>query len=255
MADVKWIKISINMFDDEKVKIIQAMNKGDSILMIWIRLIILAGKVNSGGYLYVNENLPYDNKMLATILNKPLKLIELAIKIFLDLEMIEMTDKGMFITNFEKYQNIDGLEKIKEQNRIRKQKQRDKMKNECVTENATSRDSHVTVTQQNKNKKENKNIENIIRVYEEEIGHATSFSFSVLDSYLDDLQEEMIIKAIQIASSNNKKSLNYIEGILKSWISKGYKVLADIENEKCKNNIDDTEKRVMEALYGRQGTN
>lgn len=253
MADVKWIKISINMFDDEKVKIIQAMNKGDSILMIWIRLIILAGKVNSGGYLYVNENLPYDNKMLATILNKPPKLIELAIKTFLDLEMIEMTDKGMFITNFEKYQNIDGLERIKEQNRIRKQRQREKIKEGNVTNNVTERDSHVTVTQQNKkeNKKENKNIEKIIRVYEEEIGHATSFTLTVLDSYLDDLSEDMIIKAIQISSSNNKKSLNYIEGILKSWIAKGYKVLADTENEKCKNNIDDTEKRVMEALYGR----
>jgi len=87
--------------------------------------------------------------------------------------------------------------------------------------------------------------DDVIRKYEEEIGHATSFSITTLESYLDDLTEDMIIKAIEIASSNNKKSLRYIEGILKSWISKGYKVLADIQEEQ-KTKKDDTKSRIDE---------
>lgn len=80
----------------------------------------------------------------------------------------------------------------------------------------------------------------------------TPTTLTILDSYLKDLPEELIIKAIEIASEQNKKNLAYIKGILNSWINKGFKTLSDIENEKNnRRTIDDTEKRVMEALYGR----
>ena len=82
----------------------------------------------------------------------------------------------------------------------------------------------------------------VIKRYEEEIGFATPTTLTTLLSYQDDLSEEMIIKAIEIASERNKKNLSYIKGILNSWISKGYRVLADIENEKqtnTKSNIEE----------------
>ena len=82
----------------------------------------------------------------------------------------------------------------------------------------------------------------VIKRYEEEIGFATPTTLTTLLSYQDDLSEEMIIKAIEIASERNKKNLSYIKGILNSWISKGYKTLADIENEKqtnTKSNIEE----------------
>ena len=99
-----------------------------------------------------------------------------------------------------------------------------------------------------RNKEDKKiRIKNIVMAYEEEIGHATPFILDVLCSYLDDLTEEMIIKAINIASTNNKKSLNYIKGILNSWINKGYKTVADIQESKT----NDIQSRIKEALYGR----
>ena len=73
--------------------------------------------------------------------------------------------------------------------------------------------------------------DNLINIYSEEIGSLTPYQLEKLNSYLDDLSEEMIIEAIKISSAYNKKSLSYIEGILKNWIRKGYKVLADIEQE------------------------
>ena len=77
-------------------------------------------------------------------------------------------------------------------------------------------------------------IGKVIVVYEQEIGHATPTTLDTLESYLDDVTEEMIIKAIQIASMNNKKNLAYVKGILNSWISKGYKVLSDTQEEQKK---------------------
>lgn len=128
MTEVKWIKITVNMFDDEKIKLIQAMPEGDAILVVWIRLICLAGKCNSGGYVFFSDSIPYTEEMLSTIFNKPLQVIKLAIKTFQQFGMVEIDEKGLYLVNFEKHQNIDGLEKIKEQTKDRVKRYRDRQK-------------------------------------------------------------------------------------------------------------------------------
>ena len=132
MSSVKWIKINIDMFDDEKIKLIQAMPEGDSLLVVWIKLITLAGKTNDGGYIYIAENMPYTEEMLATMMNKPINTIRLALNTFLSLKMIEEDTKGIYLINFEKHQSLDKMEKLKEQNRIRVAKYRDKKKQELL---------------------------------------------------------------------------------------------------------------------------
>ena len=128
MSSIKWIKLNVDMFDDEKIKIIQSMPEGDSLLIVWIKLITLAGKTNDGGYIYINENMAYTDEMLSTIMNKPLNIIQLALGTFTHLGMIELDEKGIYLINFEKYQSIDKLEKIREQTRLRVAKYRDKTK-------------------------------------------------------------------------------------------------------------------------------
>lgn len=100
-------------------------------------------------------------------------------------------------------------------------------------------------------------IDNIIKVYEEEIGTLTPYQLDTLQSYLDDLSEEMIIEAIKRASRYNKKSLKYIEGILKNWLKNGYKTLADIKdtpkpsNKEIKQAFEylGVDKKELENLY------
>lgn len=128
MAEVKWIKINVDMFDDEKIKIIQSMPEGDALLIVWIKLITLAGKTNDGGYVYISDNMPYTDEMLSIIMNKPLTTIRLALDTFVKLGMIENDLKGIYLLNFEKHQSLDKLEKIKEQNRLRARKFREKQK-------------------------------------------------------------------------------------------------------------------------------
>lgn len=185
MADINWIKLRVDMFDDEKIKIIQSMPEGDAILVIWIRIIALAGKCNAKGLVLIEDEFPYSDEMLATIFNKPLATVRLALGTFEKFRMIERTEKGIYISNFEKHQNTEGMEKIREQARIRKQREREKKRAlleagntpalpenssenpetlpENVTDNVTScvtsRVTEREVTKQNKNK--NKNIYNI----------------------------------------------------------------------------------------------
>ena len=65
MAEVKWIKITTDMFEHEKLDFILSLPESDAIIIIWIRLLTLAGKVNVGGYVFLTENIPYTEEMLA----------------------------------------------------------------------------------------------------------------------------------------------------------------------------------------------
>lgn len=204
MADINWIKLRVDMFDDEKIKIIQSMPEGDAILVIWIRIIALAGKCNAKGLVLIEDEFPYSDEMLATIFNKPLATVRLALGTFEKFRMIERTEKGIYISNFEKHQNTEGMERIREQARIRKQREREKKRAlleagntpalpdnssenpETLPENVTERD----VTKQNKNK--NKNIYNISS--NEDIVETSEKTSEVPDRKSDRLSYDEIMK-------------------------------------------------------------
>ena len=145
MSDIKWIKLSTSMFDDEKIKLIEQMPDADTILVVWMKLLTQAGKTNASGYIFLNENIPYTDEMLSTIFNRPLSTIRLALKTFEDLGMIGIDDSSFIsITNWSKHQSVDRLAEIREKNRIRQAKYREKKKLEEPKEN-----SNVTVTSRN----------------------------------------------------------------------------------------------------------
>ena len=144
MADIKWIKLSVNMFDDEKIKLIRTMPEGDRIIVIWVQMLCMAGKTNDGGAVYMGQNLYYTDEMLATICDQPVNIMRLALQTLEQFGMIERQDYGLIeIYNWEKHQNIEGMEKIREQNRVRKQRQREKNQSK-LNNSVTSRDSHAT---------------------------------------------------------------------------------------------------------------
>lgn len=151
MADVKWIKLATNIFDNRKIRQIESLPDGDAIIVIWMKLLCLAGNINDSGYVYFTKELPYTDQMLSTQFNRPIATIQLAIKTFEQFGMVEVIDNILHISNWEKYQNVEGMEKIREQNRARVAKHRQKQK--LLESNVTS---NVTVTQCNATDKEDK---------------------------------------------------------------------------------------------------
>ncbi|UTT55181.1 phage replisome organizer N-terminal domain-containing protein [Staphylococcus equorum] len=143
MGEVSWIKLKVGMFDDSKIKYIEALPERDTIITIWVKLLTLAGKYNEQGYIMLSENLPYNEEMLANEFNRPLNSIRLALQTFETLGMTEIVQGVIKISNWEKHQNIEGLDKIREQNRLRKQKQRERQKL-LPNNHVKSRDGHAT---------------------------------------------------------------------------------------------------------------
>lgn len=140
MPDVKWIHLTTDMFDDDKIRLIEAMPDADTLLIIWVKLLCQAGKVNADGYIWLSEDMPYTEENLATVFNRPLNTIRLALSVFANLHMIEITDNGIiFLPNWEKHQNIYGLERIREQTRVRVAKHRQRKLLASGGSNVTSR--------------------------------------------------------------------------------------------------------------------
>jgi len=129
MSEIKWIKITTSIFDDEAIKIIEQMPEGDALLVIWLKLLIQAGIINDSGLVYFKKNIPYTEEMLAIVFHKPIPVIKLALTTFEKFGMVEIADnKTILIRNWEKHQNIAGMEQVREYHRIAKQKQRKKAK-------------------------------------------------------------------------------------------------------------------------------
>ena len=148
---VSWIKLSIDIFNNKKIKQIRKLPEGDAIIGIWLQILCLAGSINDGGMVYFTQDLPYSDEMLSTEFDRPLPLMRLSLKTFVTFGMIEIVNDIMLVSNWEKYQNVDGLEKIRESGRNRQKKFREKQiaQSENLLENKDNVTLHnVSVTLQ-----------------------------------------------------------------------------------------------------------
>lgn len=128
MAEVKWIKICTDIFDDEKIMLIEGMPEADSIIAIWFKLLCLAGKQNNGGVFMLNEKMPYTEEMFSLIFRRPLNTVRLALATFEQFGMVEIVNKTYTIPNWEKHQNADKLAEIREYNKLKQRESRAKKK-------------------------------------------------------------------------------------------------------------------------------
>ncbi len=176
-----WFKVSADVFDSDKIKILRADTKiGDSLALMWFFLLALARKKNDGGYVYATEGVAYTPKTLAAVGGFKPKITETALEVFQQYNMIDIEDNGyIYIVGWSEYQNAEELSKLKERERckeaMRAKRQREKQSKTCnndvtnvdvtecyedVTCNKSVTNTDVTDKNKNKSKKENKSNNN-----------------------------------------------------------------------------------------------
>jgi predicted phage replisome organizer len=142
------------MFDNRKIKHLRKLPDGNNIVLIWVMLLTMAGRCNAGGMIFLTENIPYTTKMLADELGFEENTVKLALQFLEQFNMIQM-DQGYFtIAGWNEYQNIEGMEKIREQTnkRVAAYRQRQKALTEGITSGNVT--CNVTVTDSNATDKE-----------------------------------------------------------------------------------------------------
>lgn len=146
MAEVKWIKIVTDVFDDEKVLMIETMPEADTIIVIWFKLLCLAGKQNNSGVFQMGQ-MPYTDEMFSTIFRRPLNTVRLALNTFEQFGMVEILNNTVTIPNWEKHQSLDAyaLAKEKTRKRVAAHRERQKALTGCsVTDSVTVTDCNAT---------------------------------------------------------------------------------------------------------------
>ena len=113
MADVKWIKITTDIFDDEKIILIESLPDAYAIITVWFKLLCMAGKQNNSG-VFMMGRIAYTDKMLATIFRMKESTVTMALQTFEQFGMVEIVDGVITIPNWGKHQNLDQLESKKE---------------------------------------------------------------------------------------------------------------------------------------------
>lgn len=280
MVDVKWIKIYVNMFDiSRKIKHIERMDRGDSILIIWFKLLTLAGKINDGGAIYVTPKFPYDIEGLADEFRRPAAIVEKALSVFEMYDMIEREDGFIYIPSWEEYQNIEGMERIREQNRLAQQRSRAKRRlrqseNNNDVSYDMSCDSHVTVTQchapdieEDKDKEIDKDelckvgrskkkvvkhahgeFKNVLLTENEYENLANSFGVEMRDkaiTFLDEYIEEKGYKS----KSHNMAIRRWVIEAIKERAGTNAKGRKEIVPKWCTESADDAMNKALERSY------
>ena len=169
MAEVKWIKIATDIFDDEKILLIEALPDAYAIITVWFKLLCLAGKKNNGGVFLMNDKIHYTDKMLATIFRMNESTVKLALNAFEQFKMIEIVEGIITIPNWNKHQTLDAYERKKERDRLYQEERRAKQRAliEKSSDKSSERTSDVAVS--DIDKEEDKEKDNNIYVPYKEI--------------------------------------------------------------------------------------
>ena len=262
MAEIKWIKISCDLFNDEAIRLIEQMPDGDAIIVIWLKLLITAGKINDNGFLYFRKEIPYTDEMLSTVFNRPLNTIRLALSTFERFGMIQIvTQQGIYITNWEKYQNLAGMEQIKEYNRMAKRRQREKQKALKMLSDSQGQcqgqinDNHETDKDIDKEKELDKEINKEEKKEKKKNFVAKSFfqkliasdeeikkynflsdSFMRFLQYKTDIKKQFktgdsvrsaFLKFVRLSNNN----VEYAEALVENTIARGWQTIYDLPKE------------------------
>lgn len=265
MADVGWVRLSTRLFENRKIKYLLNQPKGAELVLLWVHLLCAAGTVNDGGRVYISQNVMYTPQSLAADFGVPKTIADKALTLFQDLELIEVESDGCIqILGWEKHQNVTGLEKIREQNRLRKQKQRQCDKSRNVDEDM-SRDSHVTecdksrnVTQQRREEKNRKEKDDyhhpkrndddeakthteIFALWEKNMMPLTPIVGEKLQALLGEVGEAAVEQGILAAVEHGARNFAYVQTVARNYAS---------GNSKKQGRNDYTGMDLVNELYG-----
>lgn len=257
-SDVKWIKIVTDIFDDEKILLIESMPESDGIIVIWFKLLCLAGKQNNNGILMLNDKLPYTDEMLAHIFRRPLNTVRLALNVFQQYGMVEIVDNTITIPNWSKHQQLDSLNKRREYQRDLMAKRRAEQKKLAATPPGNGPlaltpanslasvsaldieediDIYNTTTTGARAREETVDtpfgevpVDRLIIKIQKELDGLTDTHYALLEEYRSSLGDDLVSYAVDEAVANGVRKWAYVESILSRYEQAGIRTVAEAKD-------------------------
>lgn len=205
-----WLRLKKDFFKRHDIRIIEDMPNGKDYVLFYLKL--LCESVDHEGSLRFSEQIPYNEQMLSTITNTNVDIVRCAIKVFTELQLMEiLDDKTIYMSEVNKMMGFETKWAEK------KREYRERLKGQCPTD---------VLPMSDKSKSIELEIEKEIDIEEKEI-----FKEKEQIETLKDL-----IDAVNLNIYDKQISNTDIE-ILKNIVDKGYSyesIYRDLENYKNK---------------------
>lgn len=127
--DISWIKLSTDLPNNRKIKQIRALPQGDTLALMWVFLLCLAGTTNDNGLIYMARGIPYSEETLAIELGMDVSVVRLGLEIFKRFGMIAFVNDLLCLPSWEEYQSVEKMNTVREKTRQRVAKYRERQKN------------------------------------------------------------------------------------------------------------------------------
>lgn len=103
MAEKKyyWLKLKRDFFKRHDVRIIEAMPNGKDYILFYLKMLLES--IDHDGMLRFSDAIPYDENMLSVITNTNIDVVRTAMKVFIELKMLEVfDDRTIYMSEVEK---------------------------------------------------------------------------------------------------------------------------------------------------------
>ena len=246
MADNKkyyYLKLKEDFFESDEAVILESMPDGYIYSNILLKLYLRSLK--NDGFLMFNNLIPYNSQMLATITRHQVGTVEKAVKIFKDLQLIEILDNGaIYMTNIKNFvgkSSTDADRKRVEYNKMKRigeistigvEKTPPEIEIEIEKDIEIKKDIDINIELEVDNAKTATDA-NIFGHYQSRIGSIDGYQVEKLKDYLeiDKLEPALVKRAIDRAADNGKRNFGYVNAILKSWAQSGIRTVAQQDEE------------------------
>jgi predicted phage replisome organizer len=253
-----WLKLKEDFFDDDAIDWLEEQTNGKDYVLFYLKL-CLKSLTNEGMLIRTVGKIlvPYDAEKLAKITKTNKDTVLVAMKLLEEIGLIEVQENGaLYLT---KLQNMIGSE-TKAAARMREKRAAEKnlltqggkseqcspsvrpmleqspqnCSQESRVERLENRDKSSSrrkiqssnlksIGDSEKNPDSTTTFDDALKVYVDEIRPVPSpLECEKLEDDVEHYGAELVVKAIQRASMRNKRSMGYVESILKRWESDGY---------------------------------
>lgn len=227
-----WLKLQDNFFDREEIKVVESMKNGKDYILFYMKLLLKS--VKTEGELRFRGVIPYTPEMLSSITNTDIDTVMVAVDMFTQLGLMEKWDDGtLFMIET---QNMVGSEtdSAKRMRKLRKEHRKKQLPPSQCDENVQNSDIEIdTEIELDKELDIDKDIKidsNYVEFFNNNFHLITKYELDTLKSYEDDkLQPGLITLALQKAVDKNKRSLDYVKGILNNWLKNNIKTVEEAE--------------------------
>ncbi len=174
-----WLKLKRDFFKKHKMVILEAMPNGKEYSLFYLKLMLES--LDHEGRLRFNDQIPYDENMLAAVTNTNIDVVRSAIKVLQQLELLEiLDDQTIYMTEVSRL--IGSAVDSPEANRVRKFRESKTLALQNVTQSVTK--CNESIENKSIDKKEN-SISKEDRVKEKD--QSTS-------DFTPDLEEKKVVK-------------------------------------------------------------